>query len=195
MSKAMAVANELVRLSYAGEEPDPLTNLRLQKLLYFAQGWSIALRNSALFGDDLQAWKHGPVAPNVYHSCKESGAAVFTPDVFSGADPLTADEVAFLKAFWEEYRKHAVGLLVDMSHSESPWLNARNGLPADAHSNEVISADDMDACFSGKQMPAPLHAYQSARQREEVEAARWLVALPTIDRSRLAKAAIRRQAG
>lgn len=195
MSQAMAVANELVRLSYAGEEPDPLTNLRLQKLLYFAQGWSIHLRNSALFDDPLQAWEHGPVAPSVYHACKGAGKQVFAPEVFAGAEPLTADESAFLRAFWDEYRKYGVWQLVDLSHAEAPWKNARGGLPPDARCEAEISADDMDACFSGKPMPAPLHAYQSARRREEDEAVRWLADRPPIDRGKLAGVAVRRQPG
>ena len=52
---------------------DDLTNLKLQKLLYFAYGVHLSLFNEKLFEDEIQAWKHGPVVPSVYHEFKDCG--------------------------------------------------------------------------------------------------------------------------
>ena len=65
MLKAIDVANFFVDL--ANSDPDDcMTNLRVNKLLYFAQAWSVVRRNKPLFEEDMQAWKYGPVVPEVY---------------------------------------------------------------------------------------------------------------------------------
>ncbi len=61
MSTALSVARELVRLSFENAEPDPLTGPRLQKLLYYAQAWSLAARGCCLFPEPIQARRGGPV--------------------------------------------------------------------------------------------------------------------------------------
>src|SRR5258708_40323860 len=81
MFRALSVAKELVRLSFAGDEKDPLTNLRLQKLLYYAQAWSLVLRESELFPEEIQAWRWGPVVPAVYDKLPDGqGGSQIPPD-------------------------------------------------------------------------------------------------------------------
>src|SRR5271163_1555007 len=75
MSTAMKVALHLVNLANSGEEPDPLTHLRLQKLLYYAQGWYLGIFGRALFTNRIEAWRHGPVVPDVYKELKKHGGA------------------------------------------------------------------------------------------------------------------------
>lgn len=68
VSNACEVANFFVsRFQQAG---DPLTNMKLQKLLYYAQGWHLALKGDALFDERIEAWPHGPVVPPVYGTFK-----------------------------------------------------------------------------------------------------------------------------
>ena len=55
------------------EQGDMMTNLRLQKLLYFAQGWHLARYGKPLFDDDIEAWQYGPVVPSVYNAYKQYG--------------------------------------------------------------------------------------------------------------------------
>ena len=57
---------------------DLITNLKLQKLLYFAQGWFLALYDTPLFKEEIQAWIHGPVVATVYHSYKGFGYGPIT---------------------------------------------------------------------------------------------------------------------
>src|SRR5690348_4499790 len=84
VSQVFSVAKELVRLSLSGDEKDPLTNLRLHKLLYYAQAWSLVLRESELFSDDLQAWRCGPVVPAVYHKVPDGqSGTVISANVFA----------------------------------------------------------------------------------------------------------------
>ena len=55
------------------DEADDISNLKLQKLLYYAQGAVLAITGSPLFDDDIVAWEHGPVVPTVYHLYKHNG--------------------------------------------------------------------------------------------------------------------------
>ena len=63
MSTAVSVAREFVRLSFAGPEPDPLTGPRLQKLLYYAQAWHLALNGDPLFDERMRRGWMGPQFP------------------------------------------------------------------------------------------------------------------------------------
>lgn len=56
---------------YFQEHGEPLTNLKLQKLLYYAKGWYLALYDKPLFNDKIEAWVHGPVVPSIYHAFKQ----------------------------------------------------------------------------------------------------------------------------
>jgi uncharacterized phage-associated protein len=66
-STSMAVANWFV-----DHVPD-ISPLKLQKLIYFAHGWHLALRDQPLIDEYIEAWDYGPVVPSVYHEFKEFG--------------------------------------------------------------------------------------------------------------------------
>ncbi len=80
MASAYEVARCLVRLAAHDEEPDYLTNLRLQKLLYYAQAWSLAMRDKPLFDDRIEAWPSGPVVPSVFDRFLGLGRRSLLPD-------------------------------------------------------------------------------------------------------------------
>ena len=79
MANAPDVARYIVR--FFQEAGDPVTNLKLQKLLYYVQGWNLALRDEPAFPDRLEAWIHGPVQPGVYGSYKAYRWNPITGDV------------------------------------------------------------------------------------------------------------------
>jgi uncharacterized phage-associated protein len=58
-------------INFSHEVGDPISNLKLQKLLYYAQAWHLALYDSSLFPERIQAWVHGPAVPPVYRRFKE----------------------------------------------------------------------------------------------------------------------------
>src|SRR5580693_2299753 len=60
-------------IAWAEAEDEELSNLKLQKLLYYAQGHYLAESGRSLFTDQLQAWSHGPVVPQVYYEYKDNG--------------------------------------------------------------------------------------------------------------------------
>jgi len=70
--ESFAAANYIIE-KLNEEKIDDLTNLKLQKLLYFAYGVHLSLFNEKLFNDEIQAWKLGPVIPSVYNEFKDHG--------------------------------------------------------------------------------------------------------------------------
>lgn len=82
-----------------------LTNLKLQKLLYYAQGHHLAWAGAPLFREDLQAWSHGPVVPEVYRAFKDFGSEPIRlpeSDPFSWAD-VDETTAQFLMKVWNTY--------------------------------------------------------------------------------------------
>lgn len=118
------------------EAGDSITHLKLQKLVYYAQAWSLALRDAALFDEDMQAWAHGPVAESVYQTFRGSGwDALGMPEAMPAIDPEVSE---FLSSILETYGGFSAKHLENMTHSERPWIEARNGLPPEARSSEPI---------------------------------------------------------
>ncbi len=190
MSQALSVAKELVRLSLSGDEKDPLTNLRLQKLLYYSQAWSLVLRESELFSDELEAWGYGPVVPTVYHHLPDGPAADPVPvETFAGAPDLEGEEAEFVRSVWEAYNPYSALQLSRMTHEEMPWRKAWGGRPPDETGSAPISVIDLEDFFARQAVPAPLAAYGHALRKREEEAERKLAELPPLDADRLTAAA------
>ena len=139
MASAFQVAKAYLELAAAGDEADPISNLRLQKLLYYAQGWSLALREKALFPERIEAWALGPVVPEVYHYLKPHGSgAVPAEAIFVGL--IDEDEGLFVASVWGTYKVFSASKLSEMTHSEEPWRKARGNLaPSDASSEEITA--------------------------------------------------------
>lgn len=128
------------------EAGDSITHLKLQKLVYYAQAWSLALRSEPLFDEDLQAWAHGPVADSVYQQFRTAGwDALEAPSAMPDIAPADADHLATILATYGDFSaKH----LERMTHAEAPWLEARRGLPDEAWSREPIKKETMAHFYS-----------------------------------------------
>lgn len=120
---------------------DSVTHLKLQKLVYYAQAWSLALTGQPLFEEDLQAWAHGPVAPSVYRAFAGEGWNALPAPVREVE--FAEEQAALLEEIAEVYGTFQAKQLENMTHSEAPWLTARGGLPPEAPSRSVISKESM----------------------------------------------------
>ena len=122
MLKAIDVANFFVDL--ANSDPDDcMTNLRVNKLLYFAQAWSVVRRNKPLFEEDMQAWKYGPVVPEVYtafSACGRERIASVSGDY--SLNSFSSDELDLLIDVARQYGNYTSSTLVDFTHEKNgPW--------------------------------------------------------------------------
>lgn len=125
------------------ERGELFTNLKLQKLLYYAQAWFLALYGKELFSEDFEAWVHGPVLPSQYHRFKHHNwhsidSSIYGPPK-SGNVLVDRHMDEVLNIFGAE----PAGSLEVMTHREQPWIEARHGLPSDASSNRKISKGTM----------------------------------------------------
>jgi uncharacterized phage-associated protein len=108
MFRALSVAKVLIRLLFTVDEKDPLTNLCLQKLLYYAQAWSLVLRESELFPEEIEAWRWGPVVPAVYNKVPDGlGACPIPPGTFVDAPDLPPEDAELMRSVWEAYNQYS----------------------------------------------------------------------------------------
>jgi uncharacterized phage-associated protein len=145
MATATDVAKYLAQLAESAPEPDELSHLRIQKLLYYVQGWSLALRGRPMFEEPIEAWPHGPVVPQVYHRLKEFGYRSIPASEIPGA-ALSKADAAFVGRVWSAYSEFSATKLRDMTHAEAPWQAARNGRNPDAPGRR-ITHDSMRRYF------------------------------------------------
>lgn len=117
---------------------DVMTNLRLQKLVYYAQAWHLAIAEKPLFQDDVEAWVHGPVVPFLYYAYRDYG---WQPIPRPDRDAVAMDDQTreLLDEVWDTYGQFSAKALENLTHSEDPWRDARSGYEPGALCREVIS--------------------------------------------------------
>ncbi len=128
------------------EAGDTISALKLQKLVYYAQGWSLVLRNEPLFLEDIQAWAHGPVVYEVWNHYKDYQHTDI-PETEPCESDFSEDELEVLEEVWNTYGELSARQLENLTHSEQPWIEARKGLDSGAKSHEVISHETMKSYY------------------------------------------------
>jgi uncharacterized phage-associated protein len=124
------------------ERGDALTNLKLQKLLYYAQAWYLAQYDIPIFEEDFQAWVHGPVLLSQYHRFKSSEWRPIQ-DTIRLPQALPPKLVRHLKKIIRTFGVETATALELMTHEEAPWIRARKGIPAHVSSNSIIDKASM----------------------------------------------------
>ena len=147
MPSALDVARYFLHLAAMSKELSPVTHMQLHKLMYYAQGWSLASRNRPLFDGTFQAWTHGPVAVELYQTFKGYDKSQLPLDLASDGADLTSDQRGQIESIWSHYGKYAAWQLREMTHNEAPWRNARGDLPEGARSETLITNDSLRAHF------------------------------------------------
>ncbi len=142
----------------------PLSPLKLQKILYYIQAWHLVFFNGhPLFDEQPEAWVNGPVYPSVYKRFKKEWLSDNNLSVsYSGDDAektmqmflqkmlLEPEQTEFLFAVLQKYGKCSAAQLVYLTHAESPWNDARNGLSPFDRSNNCISFESMKTYYDSR---------------------------------------------
>jgi len=125
-----------------------ISNLKLQKLVYYSQAWHLAIEDSALFEDDFEAWVHGPVIPTLFDEYKKFQ---WKPIIKEVKQPHFSPELEdFLEDITVEYFL-CTGLELElMVCREDPWMKAREGLPKDEPSHAIISQSSMKEFYKSR---------------------------------------------
>jgi uncharacterized phage-associated protein len=122
-----------------------MTNMKVQKLLYYAQSVHLALHGEPLFDDEIQAWRYGPVCPPAYKFYREFESQQLPIPSTSSMEPVNQAARAVLDEIWEYFGGYHAYRLSDMSHLEFPWKKARQGLRPEDSSNNPIPLEDLRA--------------------------------------------------
>jgi len=118
--KALDVAKFIISLSDP-EVGDIMTNLKLQKLLYYVQGFSFAIYNKPIFDEDIYAWQYGPVVLEVYHQFKNYESGVIPLFIDFDHSIFTSQEKDLITSVYDVYGQYSAYKLMNMTHQESPW--------------------------------------------------------------------------
>ena len=129
--------------AYEEGKDSSMTNMKLQKLLYYAQSLHLALYDQPLFDEEIQAWRYGPVCPPAYryYSDYEGNQLPIPSDSGLSSIPLETKEL--LEETWEHFGVHRAYKLSDMTHDEMPWRKARGDLPREAQSRAPLDIEEM----------------------------------------------------
>lgn len=140
------VADYLIAaLHESGEE---ISNLKLQKLLYFAQGLYLAQAGEPLFDEDIQSWKNGPVSPDVYQRFKKFEWHDIDDPTIEKPKGLPDEMTLHLDLIVESLGGLSAIELMKMSHKTDPWLEAWSESRDDIYPGAVISKSSMRKFFS-----------------------------------------------
>jgi len=132
--------------AYILERMGAMTTMKLQKLVYYSQAWSLVWDEKRLFEEKIEAWANGPVIRNLfdYHRgmYEISSMPLGNPRLLNQEQQDTVDAVL------EYYGHRSAQWLIELTHMEDPWIQARKGLPKLERGNRIIPLDAMADYYS-----------------------------------------------
>lgn len=117
---AIDIANKII-INTDSDKGDIVSNLKLQKMMYYLQGFNLAFFEEKLFDEDIEAWQYGPVVPVVYNNFKSFGKGAITVSNEIEEVILNDEQEDVFKQVLEEYGKFNAIRLMEMTHQELPW--------------------------------------------------------------------------
>lgn len=123
MASVRDVATHFLTIATADEDAEGLTHLKLQKLLYYAQGFHLAIFGQPLFPDEIQAWDHGPVVSSMWAVFRQYGNMPIPAPEGDCVTSLTEEQRDLLNDVWNAYGQFSAWKLRNMTHAETPWRN------------------------------------------------------------------------
>lgn len=140
----MASAHDVA--AYILNRRGKMTAMKLQKLVYYSQAWSLVWDECPLFPERIEAWANGPVVRELYEAHRGS----FEVSEWSRGNPdaLAESERETIDAVLDFYGRKSAQWLSDLTHREQPWLRARRGLPEGERGSKEISHSSMVEYYS-----------------------------------------------
>ena len=140
-------------INYSNEKDYGISNLKLQKILYFIQAYFLMVSKDRqpCFKEDIEAWDFGPVVQEVYQEFKQYGSgSIPTIDSyveFSGWDThrvafddgvINDQDKQFVKEIVDKFSRYSATDLVRLTHNQDPWKNAYHPCENNVITNESI---------------------------------------------------------
>lgn len=139
-------------LALANESQELITNMKLNKLVFYTQAWHLAIFKKPIIEEDFEAWVHGPVLPTLYQKYR---GFTFQPIIKNKIDlkkiksKFNPELKKLMSDIVEVYFPKTAYELEQLTHSEDPWKNARKGLEPDALSTNIITKESIQSYYSG----------------------------------------------
>lgn len=150
MIDCLNAARYFIVKAYEDGREAEMTNMKVQKLLYYSQSIHLALYDEPLFDDPIQAWRYGPVCPRAYRFYNEFEANQLPLPNKEFLYEIPDSAINLLEEVWGYFGTYHDYMLSDMTHVEFPWKKARKNLAPQESSTESISVEDMQVLGSQK---------------------------------------------
>lgn len=140
MYDAIKVAEYIIK--YSTLHGTPVSNLRLQKVLYFIQAEFMVSKDGPCFNDKIEAWDLGPVVPSVYRHFKVFGASSIPVDNSTNIESgIASNDAETINETVDQCNNFSTSALVEITHNQDPWIRAHS------------------SCFSNEITPKSLYEY------------------------------------
>ena len=141
MYKVIDVANYII--SYCKKHEYSISNLKLQKLLYFVQAEFLIVLNYPAFQEEIEAWDFGPVVPEVYQHFKIWGSSEI-PNIFArnAQEKIYKNDQMIMNEILKACAPYSASALVEITHNQAPWANAY-----ERYCNNVITKESIREYF------------------------------------------------
>lgn len=142
------MANIFDTAKYILEKKGTMSTMKLQKLCYYSQAWALVWDDAPLFNEEFEAWANGPVCRELFLKTKGK-YSVSAADETDGDNDLNTDQTDTIDRVLEHYGDRNAQWLSQLTHMEDPWNEAREGIPAGAGCDRVITKESMARYYGG----------------------------------------------
>lgn len=132
--------------AYIINKTGPISAMKLQKLVYYCQAWSLVWDEKPIFGESIEAWSNGPVIRELFAYHK--GSFIVSNVYIGNPNVLTSTQKETIDAVLDFYGKMRAQELIDLSHAEKPWQDARTGLSVNERGNRIIEHENISEYYS-----------------------------------------------
>ena len=136
------MANVFDVAKYILESRGSMSSMKIQKLCYYCQAWSLVWDDAPLFEEEFHAWANGPVCKELFFKT-QGQYSVCATDETGGTGNLTVEQKETIDSVLEHYAPHNAQWLSQLTHMEDPWKNARIGVPAGVGCDNIITKESM----------------------------------------------------
>lgn len=131
------MANVFDLSAYILHKLGPMTAMKLQKLVYYSQAWSLVWDEKPIFNEEIQAWANGPVVPELFYA--HQGEFLVSKELKGDKDNLSKIEKDTIKGVLKYYGDKDAAWLSALTHEEAPWIDARDGMQQLERGNKPIT--------------------------------------------------------
>jgi uncharacterized phage-associated protein len=146
-ASAMARVRAIDVAEYILDQLGPMSAMKLQKLVYYSQAWSLAWSDNELFPEEIEAWSNGPVVPSMY--ARHRGSFRVSSGFFKGdTGRLSSEHKQNIRKVLQFYGNKDPQWLSNLTHLEAPWKDARRDMQPGERGNRIITKQEMQEYYA-----------------------------------------------